>query len=446
MIRIIGILVALLLLTGVGTVSATTLSDYLEAKHILNAMAACTASYNNRPGSLAVAAFERRDWKIEPFRKIGEKADAKYLLAWQTSSNADQDVYLLAVAGTEDLKDVKVDLRSSKVYFAGTTLAEFEANAARKDLPVDVPRVHEGFNQAAQELLKAETEQANDAKAGTIRLLSNILKQDREDKVYLVGHSLGGAVVTLLAARLLDLGVNPEQIEVITFGAPAVGNEEFVKKYEGKIKMTRIVIEGDPVPWSLRKVFGGYRHIGDEVVWRVSDPLQGYFSHNVPLYMDMALKNYYSKRRLGLKDGSLFPSEPLAGQPQLCVAAIKNSLPNTLQSEFAVMEEALWDQYDSIAPGMIPFFAAQPPSSSNMEKATAAGCKLLAVPDIQALRVRNDNTWYISLNQTVYRVPDGKVLNVGIYGGNTKVLTPMGALIHGASTMSQESDSWMKNQ
>lgn len=443
--RITAFLLALLIMSGMGTVSAGTLSDYLEAKQILNAMVACTASYNNRSGSLAVAAFEQRGWKVEPFRHIGEKADAKYLLAWHTGSNVDQDLYLLAVAGTEDLKDVKVDLRSRKVYFAGTTLAEFEANAGRKDLPADVPRVHEGFNQAAQELLKAETEQANDSKAGTVRLLSNVLKQDRNDKIYLVGHSLGGAVVTLLTARLLDMGVNPDQIEVITFGAPAVGNEEFVKKYEGKINMTRVVIDGDPVPIALRKVFGGYRHIGHEITWQVSDPLKNYFSHNVPLYMDMALKNYYSKRRLGLNDGSVFPSEPIAGRPRLCVAAIKNSLPSGLQSEFQFMEEALWDQYDHILPGIVAFSSAQH-QSSNMDKAIAAGCELLAVPEIQGLRVRNDNTWYVSLSQTVYRVPDGKVLHVGIYGGNTKVLTPMGALIHGANTMGQESDSWTNSQ
>ncbi len=212
-----------------------------------------------------MAAFEQEGWRVEPFKKTGEKADARYLLAWDSGSVSNKDVYLLAVAGTENIRDVKVDLRSRKVYFAGASLAEFEANAALKDVPGDVPRVHEGFNQAAQVLLSAGSAQSQEEQPAAMRLLREILPEEHEDTVYLTGHSLGGAVVTLVAARLLDMGVNPEQIEVITFGAPAVGNEEFVKKYDGKINLTRIVVEGDPVPYALRKVFGGYRHIGREV-------------------------------------------------------------------------------------------------------------------------------------------------------------------------------------
>ena len=83
-------------------------------------------------------------------------------------------------------------------------------------------------------------------------------------------------------------------------------------------------------------------------------------------------------------------------------------------------------------------------SLSNLEKARAAGCSLLVVPEIQAVRVREDNTYYVSLTQTVYRVSDGSVLNAGIFGSNTKTLTPLGALVHNARTMSKESLSWVE--
>jgi len=428
-----------------GTVSAGTLADYIEARRVVTATAACMAAYNNRPGSLAVAAFEQEGWRVEPFKKTGEKADARYLLAWDSGSVSDKDVYLLAVAGTENVRDVKVDLRSRKVYFAGASLAEFEANAALKDVPGDVPRVHEGFNQAAQVLLSAGSAQSQDDQPAAMRLLRDILKEDHEDKVYLTGHSLGGAVVTLVAARLLDMGVNPEQIEVITFGAPAVGNEEFVKKYDGKINLTRFLVEGDPVPYALRKVFGGYRHIGREVLWRAPDPLKNYFSHDVPVYIDLALKNYYVKRRRAIREGIIAPTEPIPGKPRLYVSNIKNSLPDALKSEFPFMQEALWEEYDQISPGIVPG-SADTSLLSEREKAAAAGCSLLVVPEILGQRVRDDNTWYVSLNQTVYRVKDGTVLNVGIYGGNTKELTPMGALIHGARTMRAESAAWTKTE
>lgn len=442
---ILRLFLSVFLLTWAGTASAGTMADYLEAKKILNATAACMAAYSNRPGSLALAAFEQGGWKVDPFRKSGKKAEVKYLLAWNTSSDSGKDVYLLAVAGTEDVKDVVLDLRSRKVYFAGTSLEEFEANAARKEIPKDGPRVHEGFNQATQVLLAAETAQSGDPQDGRIRLLANILKEDREDKVYLVGHSLGGAIVTLVAARLLDMGVNPDQLEVITFGAPAVGNDEFVKKYDNRVKVTRVAIAGDPIPFALRKVFGGYRHIGQEVLWKMPDALYTYFSHNVPVYVDLALKNYYLTRRLAINGGSLFPSEPVAGKPRLYVAGIKNRLPDELKSEFPSMEEALWDEYDRVVPGFVNGSADKSPLS-NLQKAAAAGCSLLVVPEILAERGRDEKSWYVSLNQTVYRVNDGKVLSVAIYGSNTKELTPLVALTHGARSMRQESDPWIQSQ
>lgn len=423
------------------TASAGTMSEYLEAKKIYAAAAACMAAYNTRPGSIAVAAFEQEGWRVEPFRQVGAKADVRYLLAWDTAPMAERDRYLLAVAGTESFRDVKVDLRTRKVYFAGSTLEQFAANAALNDIPQDAPRVHEGFNQATQVLLVAESVQSNDSQAGTLRRLSAILKEDPDDKILLVGHSLGGAVVTLAAARLVDMGVPPGKIEVVTFGAPAVGNEAFVQKYGGIFAVTRVAVPGDLVPLALRKVFGGYRHIGDAVVWTVPEPLQNYFSHDVPLYLDLATKNYYLKRRAAINEGIVPRPEPIPGNNRLYVAAVRNNMPPALKTEFPFMQEALWEEYDRILPGYVTD-PEENSTLSNLEKAKAAGCSLLVVPDIRALWVREENAYYVSLNQTVYRVSDGSVVNVGIFGSNTKVLTPMGALIHGARTMRRDSASW----
>ncbi len=437
----IQLLVLICLLTGQASASAV-MQDYLAARKLYIAAGACMAAYSNRAGSLAIAAFEQEGWRVEPFRVSGEHADSRYLLAWDANSAADQDVYIMAVAGTENTRDVKVDLRANKVCFAGNTLEQFAANAARKDLPPDAPRVHEGFNQASMVLLTAQTAQSNDHHPVGARFLSSILQEDKQDKVYLVGHSLGGAVVTLLAARLLDMGVNPAQIEVITFGAPAIGNEAFEKLYGGKIRVTRIVAPDDPVPNALRKVFGGYRHLGEELRWPLPDPLKKYFTHNVPVYLDLATRNYYAKRRQAINDGVLAPAQPIVGKPRLYVAAIKNNLPPALQAELAFMQEALWDEYESLFPGIVSD-PGDGSTQSDLAKAAAAGCELLVTPEIQATRSRDENTWYVSLNQTVYRVADGKVLNVGLYGSNTKEMTPLVALINNARLMGRESGAWL---
>ena len=444
--RVIACLTVVLLLWSCPVSAATgTMAEYMEARKLYTAAGACMAAYSSRAGSLAVAAFEQEGWRIEPHRITGEKADSRFLLAWDSNSAFDRDLYILAVAGTENARDAKLDLRANKVYFAGKTLDEFTANAALKDLGPDVPRVHEGFNQAAQVLLTAQTVLANDDHPIASRLLSNILKEDRQDKVYLVGHSLGGAVVTLAAARLMDMGINAEQIEVITFGAPSVGNEAFQKMYDGKVRITRVVVPDDPVPVALRKVFGGYRHIGAEVRWTTPDPLKNYFGHDVPVYVDLAMRNYYSKRRQAINEGLLALPQPIAGKPRIYVAAIKNNLPSALKAEFPVMLEALWDEYESLSPGIV-IDSGEPSEQSNLEKAAAAGCDLLVVPEIQAVRVRDENTWYVSLNQTVIQVADSKIVNVGIYGSHTKTLTPLLALINDARTMRRESGVWIKGE
>jgi len=426
------------------SVSAGTMADYLEARKIYIAAAACMAAYNSRHGSLAVAAFEREGGRIAPYKHVSAKADVKYMLAWDTNSTAEQDSYLLAVAGTESVRDAKLDLRTRKVYFAGKTLAEFAENAARKDLPPDAPRVHEGYNQATQLLLEAESAQSNDALAGTLRRLSNILKEDKEDKVYLVGHSLGGAVVTLAAARLLDMGVRPDQIEVITFGAPAVGNESFAAQYDGRVAITRFVMDSDPVPGALRRVFGGYRHIGREVVWKTPDTLKQYFGHDVPVYVDMSLRNFYPKRRAAMNEGIVSATEPQPDKPRLYIAPIKNGLPPALAGDFPLMQEALWGEYDLMADGNV-IDRGDAAAGSYFEKAAKAGCTLLVVPEIQAVRVRDANTYYVSLHQAVFRVKDGATVQAGLFGSNTKELTPLDALIHGAKTMNRESSVWLNS-
>ena len=60
----------------------------------------------------------------------------------------------------------------------------------------------------------------------------------------MTGHSLGGAVALLAAARLYDEGAS--QIQVVTFGAPAVGNAAFNAAYEPLLQVDRIVMAGDP--------------------------------------------------------------------------------------------------------------------------------------------------------------------------------------------------------
>lgn len=65
--------------------------------------------------------------------------------------------------------------------------------------------------------------------------LFQILRDESKRKkcfFWIIGHSLGGAMATLFAARLLDYyGVDKDRILTHTFGAPPVGNGYFARRY-----------------------------------------------------------------------------------------------------------------------------------------------------------------------------------------------------------------------
>ena len=121
------------------------------------------------------------------------------------------------------------------------------------------------------------------------------LKKDPSRKLYITGHSLGGAAATLAAARLSDLGVAPGQLEVITFGAPAVGNDSFARHYEHNFQLTRVTMAGDPVNKVLQSLTGGFVQFGQRVEWR--SKLSERFPHGMAVYLDEAYRHYVDAGR-----------------------------------------------------------------------------------------------------------------------------------------------------
>ncbi len=86
------------------------------------------------------------------------------------------------------------------------------------------------------------------------------------DRIYITGHSLGGALALLCA---IDIQYNYSSIPltVYTSGAPAVGNKAFARSYNKRVPdTTRTCIRRDIVPklpprWLGLKSYGGYKHV-----------------------------------------------------------------------------------------------------------------------------------------------------------------------------------------
>lgn len=433
------ILLVSLIMYLVSPAYAGVKEDYEQAYELSVAAGACMAAYSDRYGTLVNRYLEEDGWKIDHFTQTDGKIDTRFLLAKKRLSDG-QQMYVLAFVGTENVKDMHVDLKVDKVYFAGSNLEEFEINAEKSNIPATEPKVHRGFHEFVQIGMKTKTLDTN----GESKYLTELLLKNKDRKIYIVGHSLGGAAATLTGARLLCMGVKPEQIEIITFGAPAVGNAAFAAKFTPLLNLTRVTISGDPVTGILQTLVGGYKQFGQKIEWDM--PATTEQPHKITEYTDLVLKNYYDKRQLALQAGVLPPLPSTNGtKDSVYVAPLQNDLPAALAKEHWYMQQALWDEYRKTLPSYI--LGDEHASDSLRERAAAAGSKWLVIPEVSSYKLKQErNVCYISLTQTVYNVATGAIVNMADFSTGTYNLTPLEAVLHDFRSIYSSQNGWLPKQ
>lgn len=144
---------------------------------------------------------------------------------------ANDEIIVLSFRGTTSMRDWRTDLNIKLVFSK-------------------VGRIHRGFNEALDYIWQ-ELRQAL------------IDFRDKEQSIWITGHSLGGALATLAVDRLTE-----ESIEIkglYTFGQPKVGDKVFARNFDNKMKKLsfRFVHDEDIVP-KVPTLFQGYHHIGTE--------------------------------------------------------------------------------------------------------------------------------------------------------------------------------------
>ncbi len=102
-----------------------------------------------------------------------------------------------------------------------------------------------------------------------------------DKEIYIVGHSLGGALTTLASFDIAStLG---REVNAITFGAPRVGMKEFRDAFEElPIKMYRFVVANDPIP-RVPGMLIPYEHVGELIQIDESGDLYGLNDVNTAL-------------------------------------------------------------------------------------------------------------------------------------------------------------------
>ena len=395
--------------------------------------AASEAAYS---GELLRARLVAAGWRIASYETAGEKGTVGRFFHMVRTDEDGAETHLIAFPGTERGSDVWTDLRLGRVAFGGDSPAEFLAVRDRRVAErSETPLVHRGFLDYVQAALFTDVLPAYGSRtAGEV--IADELRAHPTARIYLTGHSLGGAAAVLAAARLSDMGVSAEQLVVTTFGAPAVGNAAFVRRYEGRFTLHRVVMSGDPMKDVLAAPLG-FQQFGECVPWSPARSVAK-FPHAMMVYVDAAIRQIYDA--YGGDNAFLF----LMGLPNrtegrtLYVLPIETELDDTLAEDApymtAVLRDALHVQNASVVfaagGGGLSADGLLSGLSSHLAAARAAGAEQMVAYRIAGAKIRDAReTYRLTLERAVYD-RDGNLLAAGSRSARTGALTPIETVLY----------------
>lgn len=159
----------------------------------------------------------------------------------------------------------------SQMADVATDLMTWKTPLANRGWSADWGSAHAGFVQAFESVEPL-----------LLRKLAEI--NERGDRIWITGHSLGGGLATLMTARLLrarEEGADFDVAGLYTFGSPRVGNKAFAARFRDAVARAGVhvvrVRNADDVVTSVPGLVLEYEHVGTlayvtEGAIRVSPP------------------------------------------------------------------------------------------------------------------------------------------------------------------------------
>ena len=390
--------------------------------------AASEAAYSGELSELLRARLVAAGWEIVGAETVGHRGTVGRFFHMVRRDADGAELHLIAFPGTERGSDVWTDLRMKRAAFGGHAPAEF---LAVRDTPKEerggMPLVHRGFLDYCQAALF--TDAAEGETAGE-RLAAD-LRTHPSEKLYLTGHSLGGAAAILAAARLSDLGVSPDQLIVTTFGAPAVGNEDFVRTYQDRFTLRRVVMRGDPVKDALPSPLG-FHHFGERIDWQPARTTAA-FPHTMTIYVDAALRRLYDTHDSSGALTFLVGQENRTAGYTVYLAPIEVEVDDALAEDVPYLRAVLRDaQYvRNAATVFAPADTSGPLDvAAQARAARTVGAEQMLVYRISGEKLRDAHeTSRLTLERSVYD-RDGNLLAAGARSAATGALTPMEVILY----------------
>ncbi|MCH4158329.1 MAG: lipase family protein [Acidaminococcaceae bacterium] len=394
---------------------------YEDARLISLAAGACAGTYKNKATALEYEYLGEYGWEITPQTVKKDGVTANFMIATHPALPDGTDLGIIAFRGSSSLGDWKQNFKFDQVNYGGKTPAEFAKIASSPAKKGDYPKVHRGFDQYVRTGFDLKLDLNLDGKEDN---LLDLLKENPKMRVLITGHSLGGAAATLFAERLVSMGVPKDQLPVVTFGAPAVGNEAFAREYGNKINLLRVRNTHDIVPKILYATGSNYTQFGKEIVFPLSNKYSD-MSHPISLYYDYAVKNYYDTVDEGIALGYLphTPLEKLTGTAPL-VAVVARPLGSEADPRYTPnILRFVIHEYKSLLPRYTFLTSTEDQlQQANLQQLLTLAAKkkarYLIVLEAGLKQAGQTAKYYTTLNQAVFNVPGGTLLTMNASGSH----------------------------
>ena len=401
----------------------TEAAEFNEAEEKFICALSSMAAYESDNAILVRGMLTSYGWTITSMYDENSKANEKVLVVSKTFEDGSL-VKILSVCGTSEIKDAEVDFRVQKV----------EHNPIKNNV-----LVHQGFKDYADVILKNDLE----------KNLLYELKGNPTEKLYITGHSLGGAVAIITAANLIERGIPANQIKVITFGAPAVGNKGFAEEYKDKIDLERVTVNGDPIKKSLQSL--GYVHFGEVTKYKPDTKTVPHFPHMMVVYLDCAIRDYYDEKFKSKSQENNSVANK-SNDELIYVAPMQVMEKSFTNDDFKYIKAVMKDQithrfpsavYDETAYREVEEVDELADFDNTIEKvltkAKAANCKKILVQYLQAKKIKNDRDgdYRVSLEEIYYDL-NGSPISMQTASVTTKELTILEAAIFAQENLNQK--------
>ena len=375
--------------------------EYIASYFNTVAAASCLGVY--LPETSGEFSFLRSyGWDIEPQVESDGKVEAHFAIASNYFSELDKQLYLITFRGSASKEDWKVNLQTQQVNYGGTDLDSMDKIAAAP-FKENFPTVHAGFNSYVNTVLRNVVLDEN----GNFKGVFKKIKDNPKAYLILTGHSLGGAAATLLGERLISLGLPKDKFTVITFGAPAIGNSDFVAAYGDKINLYRITNTADPIPGSLQTFFSGYKQFGEQIKYRIS-PKQSGMQHDIAMYFDYSVSEFFKAydQEVELGHLSTLPDKKIRDGQPLVALWIKTAANLNKVAYVTDLERFVVEEYQRLLPSYIIMNRAMDEdafvSTDIIRQSRNAGADYVLVCGMEGNRPPKEHFWYLTLEQALF--------------------------------------------